>query len=219
MKKPPKILFRPFDPSPENEKIPFYLKYLRHHIFAYLGLRPFFAQHTKLEHQILKKYAKGRKTIVEIGVAEGASAYIMRENMAEDGVIYLVDPYPLRRWRWLNLPQKVAQKLLSKSKRGKVEWIEDYSYNVAKKWNKFIDLLFIDGDHSYEGVMRDWQDWSRFVRKKGVVIFHDARVFEGGWTTLNDGPVKAVNYLFRTNSCSNWRIIEEVHSMVVVQRI
>ena len=36
-----------------------------------------------------------------------------------------------------------------------------------------IDFLFIDGDHSYEGVKRDFLDYSPFVKPGGLVGFHD----------------------------------------------
>lgn len=36
-----------------------------------------------------------------------------------------------------------------------------------------VDLLFIDGDHTYEGVKQDWQMYSPLVAKGGLVIFHD----------------------------------------------
>jgi predicted O-methyltransferase YrrM len=36
-----------------------------------------------------------------------------------------------------------------------------------------IDFLFIDGDHSYEGVKQDWEMYSPLVRKGGLVVFHD----------------------------------------------
>jgi len=38
---------------------------------------------------------------------------------------------------------------------------------------KQIDLLFIDGDHSYEGVKQDYEMYSPLVRKGGVIVFHD----------------------------------------------
>jgi predicted O-methyltransferase YrrM len=36
-----------------------------------------------------------------------------------------------------------------------------------------IDLLFIDGDHTYEGVRRDYEMYAPLVRRGGVVAFHD----------------------------------------------
>lgn len=36
-----------------------------------------------------------------------------------------------------------------------------------------IDLLFIDGDHTYEGVKKDFEMYSPLVRKGGIIAFHD----------------------------------------------
>lgn len=36
-----------------------------------------------------------------------------------------------------------------------------------------IDLIFIDGDHSYEACKADIVAWSPFVKKGGVIAFHD----------------------------------------------
>ena len=36
-----------------------------------------------------------------------------------------------------------------------------------------LDLLFIDGDHTYEGVRRDWELYGPLVRAGGLVAFHD----------------------------------------------
>jgi len=43
-----------------------------------------------------------------------------------------------------------------------------------------IRALFIDADHSYEGVRRDFLAWSKWVAPGGVVIFHDYRMPEAG---------------------------------------
>lgn len=37
-----------------------------------------------------------------------------------------------------------------------------------------LDLLFIDGDHSYQGVLCDWLLYHNLVRKGGIVAFHDS---------------------------------------------
>jgi len=36
-----------------------------------------------------------------------------------------------------------------------------------------LDFLFIDGDHTYEGVRRDFEMYSPLVRGGGAVAFHD----------------------------------------------
>lgn len=36
-----------------------------------------------------------------------------------------------------------------------------------------LDLLFLDGDHSAEGVKQDFEMYSPLVRKDGLVAFHD----------------------------------------------
>jgi predicted O-methyltransferase YrrM len=36
-----------------------------------------------------------------------------------------------------------------------------------------VDLLFIDGDHSYEGVRADFENYAPLVRPGGLVAFHD----------------------------------------------
>lgn len=35
-----------------------------------------------------------------------------------------------------------------------------------------VDLLFIDGDHSYLGMKADYENYIQFVRKGGVIAFH-----------------------------------------------
>jgi predicted O-methyltransferase YrrM len=42
------------------------------------------------------------------------------------------------------------------------------------KGEKF-DVLFIDGDHSYEGVVKDFQMYAPFVRPGGIIGFHDVQ--------------------------------------------
>lgn len=192
--------------------------WLRHSGCALLGLRPALAQHTTAEHAAFKKWAEGCKCIVEIGVAEGVSALALREGMAKSGTLYLIDPFHLSRVPALNFIKRVARRTVNGSSRGKVTWIEKFSQDAARGWNESIDLILIDGDHSETAVERDWQDWSRFVRPGGAVIFHDARVFKGGWTTPDYGPVKFVDRFFRAGGGPDWSIVEEIHSLVITRR-
>jgi predicted O-methyltransferase YrrM len=39
--------------------------------------------------------------------------------------------------------------------------------------NRQVDVLFIDGDHTYEGVKKDFELYSPMMRKGGLIAFHD----------------------------------------------
>jgi predicted O-methyltransferase YrrM len=192
---------------------------LRHPLYACLGLRPVLAQHTAAEHAAFKRWAANRRSIVEIGVAEGVSALAMRESMTPDGALYLIDPFHLSRYPALNCMKQAARRAVGSCKQGSVAWIEQFSHDAVRTWNHSIDLLVIDGDHAEAAVERDWNDWSRFVPLGGAVLFHDACLFEGGWTKPEYGPVKIVNRLFRNGANPEWKIAEEVHSVMVVERV
>jgi hypothetical protein len=191
---------------------------LRHPFYGWLGLRPILAQHTAAEHEAIRKWAAGKASLVEIGVAEGVSALAVREVMAENGKLYLIDPFHLSRIRALNFMKRAAHRAVESCSRGSVIWIEKFSSKAAPNWEAGIDFLLIDGDHSEGGVRRDWEQWNRFVVPGGIVLFHDARLFKDGWTTPEYGPVKLVDDLFRRNRVSGWSIVEQVDSIVVVER-
>jgi predicted O-methyltransferase YrrM len=38
---------------------------------------------------------------------------------------------------------------------------------------KQLDFLFVDGDHTYDGVRHDFEAYSTLVRSGGLVAFHD----------------------------------------------
>jgi len=54
-----------------------------------------------------------------------------------------------------------------------------------------LELLFVDGDHSYEGAKADYLRWSEFVRPGGHLLFHDA-VDSGGYGNHDPGVARAV---------------------------
>jgi len=47
------------------------------------------------------------------------------------------------------------------------------SNNFVRGLNIKLDILFIDGDHSYNGVKNDYNNHFEFVREGGYLIFHD----------------------------------------------
>jgi len=164
------------------------------------------------------KFAAQARTIVEIGVAEGASAVALHESMPEEGILYLVDPFHLSRIPELNFEKRAARRAVNCSGKARAVWIEKFSQDAVQTWREPIDFLLIDGDHQESAVQRDWEDWSPFVKEDAVVAFHDARQFPGGWPTSGYGPVCFVNRMFRRDILSPWNIVEEVDSLVFVSR-
>jgi len=191
----------------------------RHPFFAWLGIRPVWGQHTQGEREALRKWAAGKANLVEIGVAEGSSAIDLREVMSLSGTLWLVDPFHLSRVPGINATKRAAHRAVGKCRNGTVVWIEKLSFDAVIGWRDKIDFLFLDGDHSEQGIQRDWEDWHRFVIPDGVIAFHDAALFPRGWTRPDWGPVKLVDRLFRSQNLPEWRIVQEVDSLVIIQRL
>jgi predicted O-methyltransferase YrrM len=53
------------------------------------------------------------------------------------------------------------------------------SQELAGKFNNRIDFLFVDGDHSYEGVRADVNSWFPKLNSGALVLFHDVGWAEG----------------------------------------
>jgi predicted O-methyltransferase YrrM len=187
---------------------------LHRSVFALLGLRAPVSEHSAAEGEVLRQHANGARVIVEIGVAEGASAWEMRSVMAADGTIFLIDPYHLSRFGRFGPTGLTARRLIASITRGEPRWIAEFSPRPALGWSTPIDFLFIDGDHSYEAVSRDWQEWTQHLAAGGAVGLHDARI-EAPWTDENTGPVLLLRQL---RDDPEWVVVGEVDSLAVLRR-
>jgi len=56
-----------------------------------------------------------------------------------------------------------------------VEPIREPSAHVAARWNDPVDLLWIDGSHTYEDVLADLEGFTPYVVPAGHVALHDTR--------------------------------------------
>jgi hypothetical protein len=82
---------------------------------------------------------------------------------------------------------------------------ENAYYNFFTLQDIKIDFLFIDGDHSYEGVKKDFELYSKLLTDKGIIVIHDTDsnfeknliVSEDAKKDFHDfsGPSKFVNEL------------------------
>lgn len=104
----------------------------------------------------LKKLGK-ESVYLEVGVRNGRSLAWARQWSKGD--VYGID---------INNELHAGHPMLKK-----VNFIHAASNDAVKRWTLPIDVLFIDGDHTYEGVKDDWDNFSPFVKPGGVVYFHD----------------------------------------------
>jgi predicted O-methyltransferase YrrM len=149
----------------------------RHPLFALLGLREPRAQHSAEDEAFLVAQLDNTSAvIVELGVAEGGSAVALARAMGPDSTLHLVDPHFPGRIPGLSMAMLVARKAVrSTGRRRQVRWHRATSVAVGESWtNGPIDLLFVDADHSFDGVSADWRVWSPHLSETAVVVFDDA---------------------------------------------
>lgn len=168
------------------------------------------------EQNAMRKYVKNAKHIAEIGVFEGYNTREFALNSSEDTVIYAIDPF-IRGNLGISYLKIIALNNWRKNKViHKIKILRGLSWDVYEEIDKLFDFIFIDGDHSFEGVKRDFDLYSQKLSLNGVIAFHDARVFENGWTSNGWGPVHLIETYIKPSG--KWKIIEEVDSTVFIQR-
>ena len=57
--------------------------------------------------------------------------------------------------------------------------LKGLSQEVVHEFSEDIELLFIDGAHTYDLVLEDWEGWVPMVVPGGVVAMHDTTGFPG----------------------------------------
>lgn len=115
------------------------------------------------------------RTAMEIGTFLGGTLFLLCRLAESDARIISLDLY---RGRLGGIRKLIYYSFLRNGQRLKVIEADSHSEHtlsrVAKNLDEAkLDFLFIDGDHSYEGVKRDFEMYSPLVRSGGVIAFHD----------------------------------------------
>lgn len=152
----------------------------------------------RLYYGVISKIIKENnfKKCAEIGIGYGFHAKEILMN-SDVEMLYLVDPYVFypndgfatdveKFGGFEKLEKNVKINLEEYSNRYK--WFKQPSLSITNEQitDESLDLVFIDGDHSYESVQKDLRFWWKKVRK-------------GGWLTGDDyrscfpSTTKAVN--------------------------
>jgi predicted O-methyltransferase YrrM len=147
------------------------------HLFRYyLGLDSADTQTTLAERECLNRYATGKTRMAEIGVFEGAGTRVLAGAVARGGQLFAIDPFMTGRLG-VNWGKPIALSEIRKANScGEVTLIKAFSWEAADLLDGTFDMIFIDGDHSLEGITRDWTDWSSRVQPDGIIALHDTRV-------------------------------------------
>jgi predicted O-methyltransferase YrrM len=144
-----------------------------------LGLVPADTQTTEAERECLMRHARGCRSLVELGVMHGATTALLRSVMADDGTITGIDPHPPGRLG-ISFERLTTLRELERHRRGRAVLVRKRSDEAAATWTRPIDFLFIDADHSWTGIARDWTDWVPHVVPGGIIALHDSHSVEGG---------------------------------------
>jgi predicted O-methyltransferase YrrM len=136
-------------------------------------------QTTELERDCLARHAAGKKMLAEIGVFHGVTTRRLRSVMDPQGTLVAIDPFPKQRLGF-SAYRLVAHREVSRIKRGNVKWMRTTGALAAKElkadYSRSFDFLFIDGDHSWEGIKGDWEGWRDLIATGGIVALHDSRL-------------------------------------------
>lgn len=122
---------------------------------------------------------KKPKIILEIGAASGGSLFSLCKLAPDDALIISIDlpagefggGYPEWKAPIYNMFKQEQQELLLLREDSHLEETFKKITGILKK--RKIDFLFIDGDHSYDGVKEDFEMYSHLVNSGGVIAFHD----------------------------------------------
>jgi len=150
---------------------------------------------TVLEYLSVKLKRKLR--VVEIGAWLGKSSFYLVQQHCDKADIYIIDtwkgsPGELHSTHSLATERDIYLDFIENMKihHGKFTAIRSMSVDAAKLFQDLsVDFIFIDGDHTYEGVKSDIEAWQIKLTEFGVIAGHDYVI---GW----DGVRKAVNEKF-----------------------
>jgi len=131
---------------------------------------------------LLAACVPGTGAIVEIGSFKGRSTVMLAKVASHYGLgpVVAIDPHksPILLDLGTNPEASTYQDFLNSiGTAGVSAHVEPhlaYSTEVASTWKRPIRVLWIDGDHSYDGAKKDLEGFLPYVEPFGVVAMHDA---------------------------------------------
>lgn len=117
-------------------------------------------------------------TIVEIGSLYGRSAYALGMNKKQSVRLICIDPLPTEPKISTSGYGTIQPYCIETFKNNtkdiqNITLIRGFSPRDCTNFNDSVDLILIDGDHSYKGVTDDLEFWVPKVKSGGYVICDD----------------------------------------------
>jgi predicted O-methyltransferase YrrM len=172
-------------------------------------------QTTEPERQLLARFLPGHRRIVEIGVFEGFTTRLLAQQSDPEATIYGVDPFYSGRlgvsWGLLIAKHHNRRHLASE----KVVFVRALSTEVGDRIPCPVNFVFVDGDHSLEGIKADWDFWSNRISADGIIAMHD--------TALNheapESTLLGSHKYFRDHISQDprFQVVAQINSLSILQ--
>ena len=181
----------------------------------FIGLDEAETQVTRNERELLARYVANKRRAVEIGVFEGSTTRFLAEQMDREGELYAIDPFFRGRFGicWGEI---IARAEMQRSRGARIRAINALSYDAVRIIEGRFDFIFLDGDHSIEGITRDWCDWSDRVGPLGIFALHDTSVPDYNPDVAELGTVKFFDEVILHDE--RFEHIEQIDSLNILRR-
>lgn len=176
-----------------------------------------FTQTTTAELKALKKYCRNALIAVEIGVFEGSSTAQIALSISENGILFGIDNFQkgslgICYSKWIT---SIVLKRNGVSH--KVKLIEKLSSDATADVPDELDFIFIDGDHSWDGIDKDWNNWSAKVKKGGIIALHDTAV--PAFDPSREGLDSVRYFVAVIQHDSSYELKETIDSLRILEKI
>lgn len=190
---------------------------LLHTLRYFIGIDQANSQTTSAERKCLAKHASNRRQAVEIGVYEGVTTGTIASVLSADAVLYAVDPFLPGRAGicWSKSIAKRESRRFHPACR--IEFVEQFSHHAAQCIAGTFDFIFIDGDHTWDGIAQDWLDWAHRVDAGGIVALHDTIVPAHNANVATLGSHQY--FIEHIQHDQRFEIVDQIDSLSVMRRI
>lgn len=198
-------------------------------IFPYEGIPGWLTEDEAITlYELARELPANSPVAVEIGSWQGKSSLVLSKGLKGKGkpVLYCIDPFNgdagasdrvIYSRALTTMNKSLKEAFLDNMRRhgvlDVVQPLEGYSFEFVKDFKQQIDLLFIDGNHEYDAVLQDYEQWSPLLRPGGIIAFHDVVMEEN---PDPEGPAMVVKQHIFDNPL--WADVKLIDALLVARK-